>query len=87
MPIWHDPFDELIADLERSVPTAAAPDFDMPPPMEDHCFWAARAILAHEPFEALRRADDPRVRRVQGFYDRWAERRSRADGSPTPEGG
>ena len=40
--------------------------------MEDHCFWAARAILAHEPFEALRRADDPRVRRVQAYYDRWA---------------
>ena len=52
--------------------------------MEDHCFWAARAILAHEPFEVLRRADDPRVRRVQAYYDRWAASLSRPDGSPTP---
>ena len=52
--------------------------------MEDHCFWAARAILAHDPVEALRRADDPRVRRVQAYYDRWAASLSRPDGSPTP---
>jgi hypothetical protein len=79
MPMWRDPLDELIADLERAVPTAARPEVDIPPPMEDHCFWAARAILAHDPPEALRRSDDPRVRRVQAYYDRWVAGRPPAD--------
>ena len=86
MAMWRDPLDELIADLERAVPTAGRAECDLPP-MEDHCFWAARAILAHEPFEALRRSDDPRVRRVQAYCDRWVDGRPPADAYPTPGGG
>jgi hypothetical protein len=39
MAIWRDPLDELIADLERAVPPAAAPTFEPPPPTEDVCFF------------------------------------------------
>jgi len=36
MAIWRDPLDELITDLEHSLPTSApAPEFEMPPPMAD----------------------------------------------------
>ena len=30
MAMWRDPLDELIADLERAVPTAARPEWDIP---------------------------------------------------------
>lgn len=30
MPMWCDPLEELIADLERALPTAAPPFCDMP---------------------------------------------------------
>ena len=68
MAIWRDPLDELIADLDRAVPTAAAPTFDVPPPMEDVCFFG-EWLLAREPSKKAHLAEDPRVKRVQAYYD------------------
>ena len=75
MGIWRDPLDELISDLERTLPSA--PAFQDIPPQEDFCFWATRAILAREPLEKLRLSADPRVRRVQAYWDRLPPIRSR----------
>ena len=68
MAIWRDPLDELIADLDRAVPAAAPAAFEIPP-FGDHCFWV-QSILSQNPAERQRLADDPRVRRVQAYYDR-----------------
>ena len=69
MAMWRDPLDELIADLERAVPAAAPSVFEIPP-FGDHCFWVQR-LLSEDPAERQRLADDPRVRRVQAYYDAW----------------
>jgi hypothetical protein len=84
---WNDPLDELIADLERAVPAAARPEWDMPPPMEDYCLFGEWLFFARDPAKKAQLGEDPRVRRVQAYYDRWAANLSRADGSPTPGGG
>ena len=76
MGIWRDPLDELISDLERTLPSA--PAFQDIPPQEDFCFWATRAILAREPLEKLRQCEDPRVRRVQAYWDRLPPIESRS---------
>jgi hypothetical protein len=73
MAIWRDPFDELIADLERAVPTAVAPTFEIPPPMEDYCYFGEWA-LTRDPVKQARLAEDPHVKRVQAYHDRLAER-------------
>ena len=73
MAIWRDPFDELIADLERAVPAPATPDFDMPPPMDEHCFFM-EWVLTEDPAKKTQLAEDPRVKRVQAYYDRYAAR-------------
>jgi hypothetical protein len=70
MAIFRDPLDELIADLERSVPTAAAAEFDIPP-MEDYCVLG-QMILSRDPAERLRLADDPAVKRVMAYHERLA---------------
>jgi len=77
MAMWRDPLDELISDLERTMPSA--PAFDDIPPQEDFCFWATR-FMAREPLEKLRQCEDPRVRRVQAYWDRKTPIRSRSDG-------
>jgi hypothetical protein len=71
MAIWRDPLDELIADLERAAPTAAAPNFDVPPPMEDVCFFG-EWLLARDPSKKTHLGEDPRVKRVQAYYDHLA---------------
>ena len=73
MPMWRDPWDELIADLERSVPTSAVPDFDMPPPMEDYCYiwdW----LFARDPATRARMAEDPHIKRILAYHERCAAR-------------
>jgi hypothetical protein len=60
--------DELIADLERSVPASSAPTFECPPPTTDHCFFG-EWLLARDPARKVQLADDPRVKRVQAYYD------------------
>ena len=69
MAMWRDPLDELIVDLERSVSASSAPTFEMPPPMEDHCFFG-EWLLARDPARKTHLAEDPRVKRVQAYYDR-----------------
>jgi len=81
MPIWHDPLDELIATLERAVPMSAAPIFDGPPPMEDHCVFG-EWLLARDPARKASLAEDPRVKRVQAYYDRLGERWANRPSTP-----
>jgi hypothetical protein len=71
MPIWRDPLDELIADLERVTPAAAVTAFEMPPPFEDYCV-AVLSVLSRDPDERLRLAADPAVKRVQEYHERLA---------------
>jgi hypothetical protein len=73
MPIWRDPLDELIDDLGRAVPASPTPAQDIPP-MEDYCVFG-RYMLARDPAERLRLAEDPAVQRVQAFHDRLARAR------------
>jgi hypothetical protein len=71
MAMWRDPLDELIADVERSMPAAAAGAFEMPPAMEDYCV-AVQSILSRYPAERQRLASDPAVRRVMEYHERLA---------------
>ena len=71
MPIWRDPLDELIADLEPSAPAATIPAFEMPPPMEDYSI-AVMSVLSRDPAERQRLADDPAIKRVMEYHDRLA---------------
>jgi hypothetical protein len=76
MPIWGDPLDDLIADLDQSVPAAPAPTFDIPP-MEDYCvFW--ESIRSRDPAKRLQLAAHPAVKRVQAYHDRLARARHSA---------
>jgi hypothetical protein len=60
MPIWRDPLDERIDDLERAVPAAPAPTLEIPP-MEDYCvFW--ESIRSRDPAKRLQLAEDPAVK-------------------------
>jgi hypothetical protein len=70
MAIWRDPLDELIADLESTLPKATEKIVEIPP-FGDHCFWV-QSILSEDPAERQRLANDPRVQRVQAYYDAWA---------------
>ena len=73
MAMWRDPLDELIVDLERAVPSTVSVACEIPS-MDDHCFFG-QSILSRDPAERLRLADDPRVQRVQAYYDRLARTR------------
>jgi hypothetical protein len=73
MPIWRDPLDDLIADLEPSVP-ASAPMFDIPPPMEDYSI-TVMSVLSKDPAERQRLAAHPAVKRVMEYHDRLARAR------------
>ena len=63
MPMWRDPLDELIGDLERAIPAATTPAFEIPPPMEDICLLG-ESILCRGPAKRLLHAEDPGVKRV-----------------------
>ncbi len=75
MPIFRDPIDTLIADLERAVPAAAGPsryphitvmsaDLDC---LSEH----VEAVLSRDP-EKLRRVEsDPRIQRGLESLTRW----------------
>ena len=82
MPIWRDPLDELIADLERVTPVGIVDAFEMPP-MEDYAV-AVQAILSRDPAERERLAADPAVKRVQEYHERLA-RRLRLSGAVEPQ--
>ena len=81
MPIWRDPLDDLIADLEQSVPAAPAPTFDMPP-MEDYSVFM-ESILSRDPAKRLRLAEDPAVKRVRAYHGLAPARPSRGPVEPT----
>ena len=69
MAVWRDPLDELIADLERAIPAATTLAFEMPPPMEDVCFFG-ESILSRDSAKRMLLAEDPRVKRVWEYYQR-----------------
>ena len=76
MAMWRDPLDELIADLERAVPTAVSPACDIPS-MTDYCFFG-ESLLSRDPETRRRLAEDPHVKRVQAYHDRLARERTPA---------
>ena len=84
MAIWRDPLDELIADLERAVPTAAAPTFEMPPPMEDYSI-AVMSVLSRDPAERQRLSADPATKRVMEYHERLAQARRSAEKPAEPQ--
>ena len=75
--MWRDPLDELIADLERSMPTVGAPMFDMPP-TEDVCLMVESA-LSEDPEKRRLLGDDPRVKRAWEYYQRLPRTRRSSD--------
>jgi len=71
MAIWHDPLDQLIVDLERSLPAATpAPDFEIPP-MKDYCVFG-EIIRTRDPAARQRLMEDPAVKRVMAYHERLA---------------
>jgi len=83
MAMWRDPLDELIADLERSMPAATTPAFEMPPPMEDVCLFG-ESIFSSDPATRRRLAEDPRVKRVWKYYQRLPRSRRSSDPAEPP---
>jgi hypothetical protein len=67
MPVWRDPLDELIADLERLTPPATEPAFEMSPPIEDYSVFV-QSILSRDPVERARLAEHPATKRVQEYH-------------------
>jgi hypothetical protein len=84
MPIWRDPLDELIADLEPSTAGAPNPAFEMPPPMEDYSI-TVMSVLSKDPAERQRLAAHPAVKRVMEYHDRLA-RKWHSSGRVDPTG-
>jgi hypothetical protein len=70
MPIWRDPLDDLIADLDQSTPGATTPAFEIPP-MEDYSI-TVMSIISRDPAERQRLAAHPAVKRVMEYHDRLA---------------
>ena len=77
MAMWRDPLDELIADLERVVPSAAPFTCDIPS-MTDYCYFG-RSMFSHDPAERARLAEDPRVKRVWEYHQRLPPWRPSSD--------
>jgi hypothetical protein len=69
MAIWRDPLDELIADLERSIPVPPAATFDLGPPFEDYSV-AVQSIISRDPAERERLSGHPAVQRVMEYLER-----------------
>jgi hypothetical protein len=70
MAIWRDPLDDLTADLDQAVPATTAPICAIPP-MEDHIVFMEH-LRSRDPAEKARLAEDPRVKRVQLWFDSLA---------------
>ena len=70
MAIWRDPLDELIADLERSLPTAVPLTDDLPS-MTDYCYLG-EYLFSRDPDARRHLADVPHVKRVLEYHDRVA---------------
>jgi hypothetical protein len=81
MAIWHDPLDDLIADLERAVPAAPASTFDIPP-MEDYSVFMEH-MLSRDPAKRSRLAEHPAVKRVQAYHGLAPAPPSRGPVKPT----
>ena len=77
MAIWRDPLDALIADLDQAVPAPTALTCDIPP-MEDHIVFMEH-LRSRDPAEKARLANDPRVKRVQLWFDSLARVRRSSD--------
>jgi len=74
MATLRDPLDELIVDLERSLPTAPpAPAFDEPPPIGDYSILVM-SVISRDPAERERLAADPAAKRVMDFMERQARK-------------
>jgi hypothetical protein len=70
--LWRDPLDELIGELERTLPTQAeSANFGIGPPLAD-LHAAIHAILQPTPEARARAEQDPHV---QAFYAYYAKRR------------
>lgn len=78
MPLWRDPLEELIGELERTVPSeAGAAAFDMPPPFEDFQL-AVHACLQGSAEDPARAGQDPRIQAVYAYYARLARHHTRS---------
>jgi len=86
MPLWGDPLDELIEDIERALPSGPRPlGLDMPPPFEDVQLAICPIVFGDEEEEA-RTANDPRVLAVWAYYERLAQRREAHEAADTENG-
>ena len=82
MPFWHDPFDELIAALERVTPSPPAPIDDIPP-VERIQLVICRLLYGDA--HAQMRAEHERVtKEVEAYFERLAAQR-RPISSPPPQ--
>jgi hypothetical protein len=73
MPLWRDPLDELIDDLDRVTPAATGSVTDVIPPFEDVQLLVS-AILWGDDEERARVERDPRVQAVLAYHERLAAR-------------
>ena len=60
MPIWRDPLDALIADLDQSAPAAPALTLEIPA-MEDYCVFG-ESIWSRDPAKRLQLAAHPALK-------------------------
>ena len=77
MPLWRDPLDELIADLERTLPSASqSVEIGWTSEMLVGCQLLVRATMRRTPEEVERlKQQDPRARAYWAYVKRMAERR------------
>jgi hypothetical protein len=77
MALWHDPFDELITDLEHDLPPA---DVEEAPfcgrPTIESISWV-ESLIARDPAVRERLKNDPAVQRFQAKLDRFAVRQQK----------
>jgi hypothetical protein len=73
MPFWHDPFDELIAALERATPVAPAAIDDIPP--FEHIQLVVCRLLFGDADAPTPPEDDRIVKEVWAYFERLAAQR------------
>ena len=75
MTLWRDPLDELIEQLEATLPARATqPSFELPPPFEDYVFFGD-IVLHGSPEEKAGLATNPRFARLRAYNAKLAARR------------